>query len=414
MHRFPLARQLRRLVLPGAALAAAGLSAQTENASPARDEVVSLSEFTVSASADLGYGATTAYTATRIGLPIVQTPLNVQVVTRQLLDDQGARSLLQALRYSSGMSGDSLSFDVGNQNSSGSGSTIRGFIPTLILRNGFRRTGTMTAENIERVEIVKGPASVFFGQAAPGGLINVITRKPSQTQKVTVDYTFGSYEFNKARIDATGPLAGRDDAEYRLFVSHEDSNDWRDYTFTKQTVIAPSVRWRPTDALMFDVDYEFVEATRNFVPYSPFGSPEFLADWASPPAAVLAHLGLTAAQAQARWRTNIAQWIEDKTAATGVRPYRITSYIPNLSPRGLAWNPGGPDSFTGRRSHSLNLEGTLRVNDALTLRYGGAYYFLKMRRIDASIALPNGDRTINLALQNNQARDEWWIHQVDA
>lgn len=378
------------------------------------DAVIELSPFTVSAARDDGYGATTAYTATRIGIPIVETPLNIQVVTRQLIDDQGARSLLQALRYTSGMSGDSLSFDAGNQNSSGSGSTIRGFIPTLILRNGFRRTGTLNVENVERVEIVKGPASVFFGQAAPGGLINIITRKPSQTSKATVDYTYGSYDYNKTRIDLTGPFAGRKDMEYRLFSSYENSNDWRDFTGTKQTVVAPSFRWRPTSALMVDLDYEYVESSRNFISYSPFGSPEFLADWATPPAAVLNYLGLTAAQAQARWRTSIFQWIEDKTAATGVRPWRITSYLPDLSPRGLQWNPGGPDSFTGRRSHNANIEATYKLNEAVTFRYGGNYYSLDSRRIDASIAIPNGDRTINLALQNGRGHDEWWIHQFDA
>lgn len=400
------------LVVAGTTMLCAQSAPTARTAAP--DDVVTLSEFTVNSSTDVGYGATTAYTATRIGVPIVEMPLNVQVVTRQLIDDQGARSLLDALRYTSGMSGDSLSFDVGNLNSSGSGSTIRGFIPTLILQNGFRRTGTLTVENVERVEIVKGPASVFFGQAAPGGLINVITRKPSQARRAAFDYTYGSYDFNKVRADFTGPLAGRKDMEYRLAASYENSDDWRDFTGTKQTVVAPSLRWRPTRDLVFDVAYEFVEAERNFVPYSPFGSPEFLADWRTPPAQVLSFLNLTATQAQARWLANQAQWIEDKAAATGVRPYRITGYLPNLSPRGLEWNPGGPDSFTGRRSHSVDLEGTWRVNSALTLRYGGNYYFLKIRRIDASIALPRGDGTINLALQNNKARDEWWMHQVDA
>jgi iron complex outermembrane receptor protein len=402
--------------LPFGAVALLSLlsSAAAQTGAPPEPDTLVLSPFVVQAATDHSYGAATAYTATRIGVPILETPLNVQVVTRDLIDDQGARSLLQALRYSSGLSGDSLSFDVGNQNSSGSGSTIRGFIPTLILQNGFRRTGTMNVENVERVEIVKGPASVFFGQAAPGGLINVITRKPSQTRSATLDYTYGSYDFHKVRADFTGPVAGRKDLEYRLAASYQDSEDWRDYTYTKQTVVAPSLRWRPTADLMVGIDYEFVESERNFVPYSPFGSPEFLADWAAPPAAVLNFLGMTAAQAQARWLSNQNQWIEDKTSATGVRPYRITSYLPALSPRGYEWNPGGPDSFTGRRSHSLTVESTYKVNDVLSLRYGGNNYYVKLRRVDASIAIPRGDGTINLALQNNKARDEWWTHQVDA
>jgi len=395
------------------------LPAQTPPAEAAKETTLELSPFTVTAESDRGYGATTAYTATRIGVPILETPLNVQVVTRQLMDDQGVRSLLQSLAYTSGLSGDSLSFAGGNQNSSGSGSTIRGFIPTLILQNGFRRSaaigagGDLSVENAERVEVVKGPASVFFGQAAPGGLINIITRKPTQKKAAELEYSLGNYEFNKAKLNLTGPVAGRADLEYRFFVSHEDSEDWRDYTYTKMTVVNPSIRWHPTSDLAVTLEYEYIESRRNFVPYSPFGSPQFLADWTNPPAAVLSYLGLTAAQAQARWIANQAQYITDVTKATGTVPFRITSYLPDLSPRGLNWNPGGPDSFTGRRSHNLTLETTYRLSDLISLRYGGNYYVMRNRRIDASIAIPRGDRTINLALQNNRGKDEWQIHQID-
>jgi iron complex outermembrane receptor protein len=376
-------------------------------------ETVRLSDFVVTERAYSSYGATNAYTATRIGVPIIKTPLNIQVVTGELIRDQGVRDFQGALKYVSGVHGDSLNIDAGTMNIQGSGTfNIRGFVPSIFLRNGFRRPASLASENVERIEIVKGPASVFFGQAAPGGLINVITRKPSDKQSATIDYTHGSYDFNKARLDVTGPL-GDTGISYRLFVSHEDAQDWRDYVGGTQTVIAPSITWRPTDRLSFTLDYEHADVKKNFPPYTAIGNKQFIADYENPPAAAMTALNMTAAQLQARWRTTINNWITDRTIWTGVVPFRITDYITDISPRGLEYNAGGPEQYYSHETQSVTLEGTFELNDHVSFRYGGNYF--KHDRFDlvASLGVTNADRTINLALQNQRNDQTWDIHQFD-
>lgn len=378
----------------------------------AADDTVKLSEFTVSTARDTGYGATNAYTATRIGIPIIQTPINVQVVTAHLMEDQGVRDFQGALKFVSGISGDSLNFDAPSAATGAADFTIRGFVPTLFLRNGFRRPGNLLVENAERIEIIKGPASVFFGQAAPGGLINVITRKPSSRPSASLDYTRGSYDFNKTRLDVTGPV-GSSGVSYRLFTSYENSDDWRDFVYAKSLVVAPSVAWKPTAKLAFNLDYEYAKVERNIPPYTAIGNYQFIADYENPPVAAQAKLGLTPTQLQNRWRSAVNTWITDRLSWTGVQPSRITDYIVDISPRGLKYNPGGPEQILRRSTDSVTLEGTYALNDHVSFRYGGNYYRLSRFDLRANLAVTNADRTINLAVTNPREHDTWWIHQFD-
>lgn len=383
-----------------------------KNSVPTTEETLRLSDFVVTERTYSSYGATNAYTATRIGIPIIKTPLSVQVVSGELLQDQGVKDFQSALKYVSGVHGDSLNIDAGTMNIQGSGTfNIRGFVPSLFLRNGFRRPASLVAENIERIEVVKGPASVFFGQASPGGLINVITRKPSDKQSATLDYTYGSYDFNRARLDVTGPMGKT--LSYRLFTSYEDSGDWRDYVGGTNLVVAPSITWKPTDRLSFTLDYEFADTKRNHPPYTAIGNKQFIADYENPPLEAQAKLGMTATQLRNRWRTTINNWINDRTAWTGVMPFRITDYIVDISPRGLKYNAGGPEQYYSHETNSVTLEGTFELNDHVSFRYGGNYF--KHDRFDlvASLGVTNADRTINLALQNQRDDQTWDSHQLD-
>jgi len=377
------------------------------------DEAITLSPFEVKASKDTGYGATNAYTATRIGIPIIQTPINVQVVTDQLIQDQGVRDYQSALKFVSGVAGDSLNIDAGPMNIGSAGAfTIRGFVPTLFLRNGFRRPANLLSENVERIEVIKGPASVFFGQAAPGGLINVISRKPSSTRSETIDYTFGSYGFSKVRADATGPL-GKTGINYRMFASYEDSNDWRDFVYTKNLVLAPSLSWRPNDRLAVTIDYEHAHVQRNFPPYTAIGNKQFIADYENPPAAAQTALNMTAAQLQNRWRNAVNTWITDRLAFSGVQPFRITDYIVDISPRGLKYNSGGPDQIYDHTTDSFTLEATYKLNDHVSFRYAGNEFELDSFNLRSGLAVTNADRTINLAIESPREMDHWSIHQFD-
>jgi iron complex outermembrane receptor protein len=382
--------------------------AQTTTPSTDSENVVKLQDFVVVASSNQGYGQTTAYTATRIGIPIIKTPINVQVVTDQLMSDQGVRDFQGALKFVSGVAGAGpLALPPGT-----SGFLVRGFTPTLFLRNGFRRPGNLVIENVDRLEIIKGPASVFFGQAAPGGLINVITRKPSERASASLEYTYGSYDFQKTRLDVTGPL-GQSGVSYRLFASYEDSEDWRDWVMFRNTVIAPSIRWKASPRLSFTVDYEYSENKRNYPPYTAIGNRQFIADYENPPPEAQAKLGLSATQLRSRWRTAINTWINDRKSWTGVEPFRITDYITDISPRGLRYNSGGPEQEFRNSTDNVSFEGTFELNNLISFRYGGSYYDMNSFTLRSGLAVTNADKTINLALSSPREMDRWLIHQVD-
>lgn len=381
--------------------------------SSAKDETLVLSEFVVTASKGNSYGATTAFTATRIGVPIIKTPLNIQVITGELINDQAAYNFQNAMRYTSGVSGDSSSFEAGSlflPNSTSS--TIRGFVPNVFLRNGFRRFTNLSTENADRVEIVKGPASVFFGQSAPGGVVNIISRKPSRERQATLDLKYGSYDFKKASVDVTGPLSQT--LAYRVYASHLDCDDWRDFTYNRQTNFNPSIQWQPSTSLTVSLEYEYVDTSRNWVPYTLIGNKAHLDDYANPSAAFQQMLGLTPAQIQARWRTNINQWITDTFNLTGVRPFRITDYIPQVSSRGLKFNTGGIDQYIDRRSHNTTLEANFRANDWLTLRYGANYGEEYTQDLRSALTLGNADGTVNINPAATKSSFFAWIHQFDA
>ncbi|MCF7761727.1 MAG: Plug domain-containing protein, partial [Cephaloticoccus sp.] len=138
------------------------------------EDVEVLSAFEVSAEKDYGYLKTNSATATKIGMEIQKVPMNVSVISREFLDDTNARSLTDIFRYSAAASGDNR-FAMrrpANEATPQGTFTMRGFAVNVLMRNGVFRYLSYNLDNVERVEIVKGPASVFFGQGYPGGVIN--------------------------------------------------------------------------------------------------------------------------------------------------------------------------------------------------------------------------------------------------
>src|SRR5262245_20675807 len=220
--------------------ALSAISSSPGQTKPASDEgPVELSAFTVSAGRDHGYKVSNAITATRVGAAIIDTPLNIQVVTGEQLEDLNVRRMGESMNYVAGAIGDKIFPDDGFIR-------MRGQPIGARFRNGFRRSLSITTDNVERIEVVKGPASVFFGEGSPGGIINYITRKPRFREALSFDYTFGSYQYNKARLDLEANVGGQ--LGVRLFGSWEDSHNWMDYTFNRVHFIAATAVWRPSKA----------------------------------------------------------------------------------------------------------------------------------------------------------------------
>ena len=196
---------------------------------------------------------------TRTESSIFEIPQTIQVLPEQLIEDQQITRLEEAIP------------NVPNAVSSNNGGggteqfVIRGFRSTTIFRDGFRGTGDVGARqgetelaNVERIEVLSGPASVLFGNAEPGGVINVVTKRPLSEFFLETGVQVGSFGFVRPTLDVSGPLTANGNLLYRLNAAYEFSDDFADFeTDSERFFVAPVLEWRISDrtTLLFDLEY---------------------------------------------------------------------------------------------------------------------------------------------------------------
>ncbi len=195
-----------------------------------------LPSVTIKSNAEDAYSPATSSTATKGSAALRNIPQSVNVVPQQLLQDQGARSMQDALRNVPG-----LTF------SSGDGQRdqviIRGF--TAIADqfiDGVRDDALYFRDlsNIERIEVLKGPSAVLYGRGSSGGLINRVTKKPKFGETFgEISTTFGSYGLKRVETDLNTQLG--ESVALRLNLAKESSGSYRDQQFNDRYSIAPSL-----------------------------------------------------------------------------------------------------------------------------------------------------------------------------
>jgi len=218
---------------------AQGLSAAPEPA-PTAANVEDLEEVTVSGSRT--YRRKNSSSATKIDTPILDIPQSVQVIPRQVLEDQGAFRLGEAVRNVSGVAPSST---VGGRVEN---LTIRGFAANQfqnnVLDDFFSARVFRETANLERIEVVKGPASVLFGRAEPSGIVNLIPKRPTAKPYFSADLTIGSYQLYRTALDLSGPLDADNRAGYRLNLVYEDADSFRERALTARIFVAPVITWK--------------------------------------------------------------------------------------------------------------------------------------------------------------------------
>lgn len=223
---------------------------QAQEREPASGEAVVMSVFEVSTARDTGYRATNSISGTKFDTAIIDIPMSLQVVTEEFLRDTNAFSLEEAVRYTSG-----VTRSTGNNNEQAK-FNVRGIRVERPKRNGYSRLYTMDMTNVARVEIVKGPASLLYGQSEPGGIINYITKAPSETPMAAMTLLAGSYDFYRAQFESTGPL-GTPKLLYRIDGSYESYGNWLQYNEREQSFISGALRWRPFTGTQITFEYEY-------------------------------------------------------------------------------------------------------------------------------------------------------------
>lgn len=205
----------------------------------------------------IGYYAPTATTGAKMPVPLRDIPQTVSVVPRMQLDDQNALSLQDALRYVPGVSmamGDGQRDEV----------RIRGFNSLADQYvDGLRDDAYYYRDlsNIERVEVLQGPASVLYGRGSPGGLVNRITKKPLAEPINQIGVSFGSSGQRRTEYDF-GTRTADDFARFRLTGAFEDSASFRDQFFLKRQAVAPSLLFNLSPDTKFTIQGDYLHDDR--------------------------------------------------------------------------------------------------------------------------------------------------------
>lgn len=209
-----------------------------------------------------GYRAERTQTATRTDAPIEITPVSVQVVPEQVYKDQASTRLRDVYRNISGVQAGFTANAVSAKESP----IIRGFSDARIYRNGFRLDDVAPVElaNVERVEVLKGPASVLFGLGEPGGILNVVTKRPVDDSFAVVTQEVGSHDRYRTTVDANSALTENGDWLGRLNLAYTNDDTFRDHDGKERIFFAPTVSWQPSDATSLTLDFSYSDEEYPF------------------------------------------------------------------------------------------------------------------------------------------------------
>ncbi|KAM3100360.1 TonB-dependent siderophore receptor [Phormidesmis sp. 146-35] len=182
-------------------------------------------------------------TGTRTDTPVRDIPQSIQIVPRQVLQDRGINTVGDALENVSGVVQRDATGSI-----FGDLFTIRGFlIQSGITSNVFRDgvpyvvPGRLTTDDIEQVEVLKGPASILFGAGQPGGVINLVSKKPLPNPYYNAELTIGSFDTYRGAIDFSGPFDEQKRSGYRFNLSYEKYDSYRDFVSGNRLSISPVV-----------------------------------------------------------------------------------------------------------------------------------------------------------------------------
>ncbi len=198
-----------------------------------------------------GYVATRSATGTKTDTPILEIPQAINVVTADQIETQGARNLTQALRYTPGLGVNGFT----DRNAIADEITSRGFAPTPLYLDGayLPYAGSLGGApqidpyTLERVEVLKGPSSVLYGQNQPGGVVNMVSKRPTTEQRSQVKFGLGSYHRVNGAFDTSGPIDEEKQFSYRLVGLAKKGNEQVAHTNNERLLLAPSLTWAPSE-----------------------------------------------------------------------------------------------------------------------------------------------------------------------
>ena len=228
-----------------------------------------------------GYVATRTAAGTKTDTALVEAPRSISVATRQQMEDRGVQNLDDAVRYMPGIVASSYGSDT-----RGDWLLVRGFEPTqfldgLPLPKGVYANPKQETWNLDRLALLRGPASSVYGQTPPGGLLDMVSRRPSAESSNEIQVQYGSDNHRQINFASTGKIDDEGRFIYSLSGVLRDSGTQVDHIDNKRYNIAPSLTWNIDPDTKFTLLTQFTRddtgITSQFLPvqgtkiHSPLG-----------------------------------------------------------------------------------------------------------------------------------------------
>lgn len=247
---------------------------------PAQDDgPVQLGPITVTGVAESPYGPVEGYVANRTttgaktDTPLIEIPQSISVITRDRMEAQDVSTLNDALRYTPGVQPESFGNDsrvdfLRFRGFNDSGNSV--FQDGLQLRSSAFGQFRPELYGAQRVEVLRGPASVLYGKGDPGGLVNIITKRPTLEPFGELEFEVGNFDHLEGKFDVGGPFAGTQSLFYRLTGLARNSDTQVDFVEDDRVFIAPALTWQPREDTTFTIVSHYQDdetgSTNQFLP----------------------------------------------------------------------------------------------------------------------------------------------------
>jgi len=210
-----------------------------------------------------GYRTRRSASATKTDTPLEEVPQAVSVIPATVLEDLDSPRIEKALDYAGG---------VARQNDFGGLTmyeySIRGLTTSEFYKDGFSvNRGYMNPQdpsNVERIDVLKGPASSLYGRGDPGGTINIVSKRPQNDSFARLDLSAGRWDRYRSSLDVNTPLDEEGTMLYRMNLAVEDNKSFRDYRSSERQFFAPAFSWELTPQTRLLVQAEVIRSSQVF------------------------------------------------------------------------------------------------------------------------------------------------------
>ncbi|ALI00459.1 ferrichrome porin FhuA [Pseudomonas sp. FW306-02-F02-AA] len=250
--------------LAGLALGLLGDPVFAEDPQPLELDTISVTSDYESATGPVnGYRATRSSSATKTDTAIRDIPQSISVIPASVLKDLGSHNVERALEFAGGVS---------KQNNFGGLTlyeySVRGFTTSEFYKDGFSANrgypSTPDAANVERIEVLKGPAASLYGRGDPGGTVNIVTKKPQPEAFSTLQTSAGSWDRYRTALDVNTPLDPQGNVLSRVNLAVEDNHSFRDHVDSQRVFVAPSLSWQLNPDTSLLLESEIVRHSSTF------------------------------------------------------------------------------------------------------------------------------------------------------